>query len=369
MLGAIRGAPTPKMPPVRKPADARVDTVLSLAAQIERQRVGCEMAGSPLYGRILAVVADDVAAGGPCRDVLAPYADAPGGDAVILRFLAGVHDLVLAGAAPALAAHYPSVGGRPGADLAATFVATVGDHRDELTEAMTRSVQTNEPGRAVALLAGYLRLAELGLPLRILELGASGGLNLWFDRYRYEADGLAFGPDDAPLRFVDPYRGRAPRLDLDLTVESRRGCDLDPIDVRSDAGRRRLRSLVWPDQPDRRDRLDRAIATVAPLDPMIDRADAVTWLRDHLEPTPGTCTVVVHSIMLQYLAPDARRDLVDVVDQAGRRATPDAPVAWLRMEPGGDVAETRLTVWPGAVPRSVATSAYHGPPVALVGAT
>ena len=78
---------------------------------IELQRLGCELAGSPLYARVLDAVASDVRAGGPTNDLLAPHAGAPVGDAVLLRLLGGVHRLVLDGAVPALAVHYPSVGG------------------------------------------------------------------------------------------------------------------------------------------------------------------------------------------------------------------------------------------------------------------
>lgn len=338
----------------------------SLAAQIERQRGGCERAGSPLYTRLLEDVAADLRVGGPCSALLVPHGGAAPGDALLLRFLAGVHDLVLAGDAPALATHYPSVGGRPGRGLRAALTATVEDHGDALAAALHRPVQTNEAGRSVALLAGYLALAAtVDLPLRILEIGASAGLNLCFDRFRTEAGSHGFGPPDAPLRFVDPYVGAAPDLDRRVPVAERRGCDLDPIDASTDGGRRRLRSFVWADQLDRLDRLDAALGAIGEP-PEVDRADGLDWLVERLEaPTPGRCTVVVHAIVLQYLAPDRRAQLLEVIDAAGARADHEAPFAWLRTEPGGAVAETRLTVWPGGVPTVVATSGFHGPPVTL----
>jgi hypothetical protein len=338
----------------------------ALAEVIELQRLGCELAGSPLYAEVLDAVAADVAAGGPCLSVLAPHARAPVGDAVLLRLLAGVHHLVLAGRAPDLAAHYPSVGGTPQAGLGAAFVATVARHVDHLAVATQQGVQTNEVGRSVALLCGVLRATRPGLPVRLLEVGASAGLNLHLDRYRYEAAGWRFGPVDSPLVFVDPFVGRSPDDDPGLQVVARRGCDLAPIPPETPEGRRRLRSFVWPDQRDRAARLDAALEVASRRPVAIDRADAVTWLRRMLaEPASGVLTVVMHSITFQYLSAASRRALLTVLDDAGRRATPDAPLAWVRMEPGGDRAEVRLTEWPSGRVELVAHSAYHGPPVSL----
>ncbi|MBX3286301.1 MAG: DUF2332 domain-containing protein [Actinobacteria bacterium] len=341
----------------------------ALLETIENQRLGCELAGSPLYADLLDAVADDVVADGPCAGLLAPLAGARYGDAVLLRLLAAVHELVLEGEAPELAAHYPSAGGSPGPAAGRAFVAEVARHRDRIAGQLGRGVQTNEVGRSVPLLTGYLALAPAGLPLRILEVGASAGLNLRFDRYRYEAGGAGFGPPDSPLRFVDPWAGRVPPLDRRIEVATREGCDLDPIDPTTDAGRLRLRSYLWPDQPQRRARLDAALAVAAQVAAPVERADAASWLAHRLrEPAVGCVTVVVHSIVLQYLSVEDRSAVLGLLDDAGARATPEAPLVWLRMEPGGDQAETRVTLWPGGTTHLVARSSYHGPPVALVDA-
>ena len=100
----------------------------------------------------------------------------------------------------------------------------------------------------------------------------------------------------------------------------------------------------------------------------VARARAADWLDEVLaSPVHGVATVVSHSIVLQYLAPAEQARLIDRVAAAGEAATPHAPVAWLRLEPGGDRAELRLTRWPGGDTRLLATSAYHGPPVAWRG--
>lgn len=340
----------------------------SLAELIRFQAAGCEAAGSPLYARVLAAVRDQVDSGGFLAGLLEPLSDTGVGDAAILQFLAAVHEAVLAGDCPDLAAQYPSTGGKPDDDLEAVFLAVTEELGDRVAPTHLRPVQTNEVGRSAALLAGYLTIAARGLPLRILEVGASAGLNLRFDRYRYEADGRSFGPADSPLVFSNPYEGSIPVLDRHLEVVERRGCDLNPIDPASAAGKLRLRSLVWPDHVERRNRLDAALEVAAGFPVIVDEADAVQWLADRLaEPVPGTVTVVAHSIVLQYLPNADRQAMLEVIEEAGRRADRESPVAWLRMEPGGDHAEIRLISWPDPAPLLLGTSTYHGPPVTWFG--
>lgn len=337
----------------------------ALQETIETQRLGCELAGSDLYSDVLRAVGADVARAGPLADLLEPVARAPFGDAVLLRLLGALHLLVLDGRAPDLARHFPSAGGDPGPGLADAVVAAAAEHATEIGSLLTQGVQTNEVGRSAALLGGYLELARLGLPLRILEVGASAGLNLLFDRYRYlTADGATFGPEASPLVFDRPWFAAAPDLSVRLEVEERRGSDIAPISVATAEGRLRLRSFVWPDQPVRMARLDAALAVAQHDPPIVDAAPAPSWLRSQLEVgRPGCCTVVSHSIMFQYLSASARQEMLAIIDAAGQAATDGAPLGWLRLEPGGDQAELRLTVWPGGVSRVLATSAYHGPPV------
>lgn len=343
----------------RAPAD--------LTELLELQRTVCRSLGSEVYDRLLRATIMQLERPGPVRELLLPHADDPFGSALALRFLGAVHRLVLDGSAPDLAHHYPSVGGTPGPGLEQAFEAVVGDHQVSLAEGIEAGIQTNEVGRSAALAGGLLEVARAGMPLRVLEIGASAGLNLRWDRYRYEAGGAAFGPPDSPVRFVDPWVDRHPRLDVAVDVIERAGCDRSPIDATTAEGRLLLRSFVWPDLTDRLHRLDRAIE-VAVLEPApVERADAARWLAGKLAlPAAGTATVVVHSIVLQYLAAETQMAVHAAITEAGARATLHAPVAWVRMEPGRDGAEVRSTAWPGGADRLLAVSAYHGPPVRWV---
>lgn len=346
---------------------------LPLTDVLALQQAACEQAGSSLYARILAGMADDVRAGGTCAQILRPWAGNAMADAVPLRFLAAVHALVLTGRAPALARFYPSAGGTDEGDPVPAFLAVASEHRADIDAAMPLAVQTNEVGRAAALFGGFHVVARRwGLPLRQLEVGASAGLLLRWDRYGYRArtgtpDELRWGPTDG-LVFDEPWVDRLPGVADDLVVAERRGCDQAPIDPTTDEGATRLRSFLWPDQVDRLARLDAAIEVARRVPVAVDRADAADWIEAQLaEPAPGRATVVHHSIVLQYLSRDTFLRLRAAIEQAGAAATPDAPVHWLRMEPAGDVADVRLSTWPGRHgghdEQLLATTGYHGPPV------
>jgi hypothetical protein len=127
---------------------------------------------------------------------------------------------------------------------------------------------------------------------------------------------------------------------------------------------------VWPGQDERFALLRAALDIARQVPPVVDRADAADWLDAQLaDPVPGVATVVYHSIFWQYLDGPTRDRIVATLGEAGRRATADAPLAWLRLEPAesGHPAELRLATWDGAAgsghDRLLATSGFHGGPV------
>ncbi|MBV8952423.1 MAG: DUF2332 domain-containing protein [Actinobacteria bacterium] len=339
-----------------------------MADQLALQAVGCDALGSPFYGELLRRMIDDVLAGGPAWEVLGPYADRPFDDAYRLRLLGGIQRLVLAGEAPDLAEHYPSAGGD--GDVDAAWAGVRGLLRDPpagVLDALTRPPQTNEVGRSVALVPGFLVVArDTGLPLSLLELGSSAGLNLRVEHYRYEANGAGWGRPRSPVRFVDLWTDGTPPLDTPAVIASRRGCDRHPIDASDPESRLTLLSYVWPGQTDRFELL-RAALDVARDDPVrIDRQDAGEWVAGRLrERAPGTAAIVFHSIVWGYFDEHTAQAVRDALFEAGRAATPDAPLAWLRLEPAeaGIPVELRVTLWPGGEERLLATAGFHLGPV------
>jgi hypothetical protein len=338
----------------------------ALVAAFEAQAQACAAAGSPLYGALLNGAAADLAAGGAVADVVADDDEEPYTSALALRFMGAVHRLVLEGRAPELAARYPTVGGVPErSDPVPLLLATVAEHRAELRQRLPAGVQTNEVGRSAVLVGGYARVAaRCGLPLRLLEIGASAGLNLRFDHYHYDTGPGRFGDPTSPVRFQGVWEGDPPDLSAPLQVAERRGCDRCPVDPTTEEGRITLLSYVWADQADRVARLEAAIEVARRVPASIERSDAAPWLEAHLAvPAPGTATVVAHTIVVQYLTPQGRRRVLAAIEAAGAGAHDGAPVAWLRMEPAGERAELRLTTWPGGHEELMASAGYHGRPI------
>ena len=338
----------------------------SLLRRVRLQAGYCRGAGSPLTADVLDAAADDLVAGGPVADLLRPLADDPPGSVPALRLAGALHRLVLERRAPELALHYPSVGGTPG-DVGPAAIRTVREHLDELRELVRRPVQTNEVGRSSALLGVLVGIQQrTRLPIRLLELGASGGLNLLVDRYAHEvADGVVLGDPASPVRLERPWQGKHPAYVTPQVVE-RRGCDPRPLDPTSTADRLTLTSYVWADQVHRFERLRAALQVAAQDPPVVERSGAAAFLeRELADPRQGVVTVVWHSVVRQYVAPAEREAMDALLERAGRRATRDAPLAHVDLEPEKGEPRFLLSLrgWPGGRRRVLAECQGHGPPV------
>ena len=318
-----------------------------------------------LYGELLAVLADDLEAGGPTLDIVRGHLDAPRGQATSLRLLAGMHRVVLRGEEPELAAFYPTTGGdRPFAEVGEHVRPVLERHAEELRLALDLAPQTNEVGRSALLAVGLFEaVRRTGLRrVRLLEPGASAGLNLNVDHYRFTGPGWAWGPEDSPLQLDTDAAGVRPE---ELEVVARRGCDLAPVDASTPEGARYLTSFVWPFDVARHARLAAALEVARAHPVTVDRAPAASWLAEQLAvpADDGVLTVVWQSITQQYW-PAAESA---AVEQTIAEARSRMPLAHIHMEgvPPQDGAytieehgpQTRLD---GDV---LARSHHHGPPV------
>lgn len=350
---------------------------------IRHQAASCRTLGSPFYGHLLEQVALDLSSGGPTATVLAGHEHDPGPSGLALRLMAAVHRLVLTGGAPALAAHYPSVGGDGSA--AAAWPALRGaleEHVQDIRERLGSPPQTNEVGRSAALFGGLLQVLSRAdypdLPVRLVEIGSSAGLNLLADHFTYRAaaGGGWPGPGDADTAGthsttvqLDPaWESRPLGIPTAVQVVERLGCDLDPIDPCSRGGALSLLSCVWPDQRHRLHRLRGALALAQEHDVTLVRSGGGDFL-DRLELREGHHTVVWHSVMWQYVPAEEQEHMLDRLVALGAATGPERTLTHLAFEPrrleprGRHRFVVAATTWPGGTERLLGEAPPHGVPV------
>ena len=243
------------------------------------------------------------------------------------------------------------------------------EHRDELRALLHQPPQTNEVGRAAALIGGLCHVvAWRPMPLRLNEIGASAGLNLRADQFRIELpDGRGVGPADSPVVLRDAWQGHPPTVDVPLQVVERAGCDVAPADPLTEDGRLQVTSYVWPDQSARLARLRGAFTVAAQVPATVTREHARDFVR-RLELVPGTTTVVWHSVMWQYLESAERADVASRIEELGEAADDSSGFAHLQLEPRRRTPESErdmllvLRTWPGGDERILATAHGHGVP-------
>jgi hypothetical protein len=346
-----------------------------LEKRLRQQAEQCANYGSPLMEALLIGAADDLRDGGVVADLLAPHADDPAGSVPSLRFAGAMHRLVLERKAPELALHYPSVGGTaPVRDLWSAAERACREHLPALRELLKRTVQTNEVGRSAALFGALLMV---GGPIRLLEIGASAGLNLRCDAFAYAlSTGRVYGDMSSPLRLVDPWGGSIAAGASFPEIVERSGCDPNPIDPSTLEGRLTLTSYVWADQIERLERLRAALKIARLVPAVVVQAGALEFLTRELAELPEAQTTVVwHSVIWQYVDPDERTAIDALLEQAGARATESRRLVRVSLEPQRVVGsheflfQVHIQSWPGGERVLVANASGHGPPVVWNGAS
>jgi hypothetical protein len=238
--------------------------------------------------------------------------------------------------------------------------------RDAVRAWLDRPPQTNEVGRAAALLGGLRHVAaEASLPVRLVEIGASAGLNLRADRFCVPGEAGRYGDPSSPVVLAGAWQ-RQPPPDAPVEITGRTGGDRAPIDPTTDQGRLALAAYVWPDQADRMERLRGALA-VAALVPADLRQEAASDTLRRTVLAEGSWTVLWHSIVRQYLDDAQRAAVSEGITRLGAAATPSARFAWLSLEPHRRTANgeclVTLTTWPGGSGRVLGSASPHGLPV------
>ncbi len=327
---------------------------MAVAAALAQQARFCATLGAPFTGALCRVLAHAVPPESRTGQRLAAWPGEPMTDALPMRLTGALHWLVRGGRAPGLANLYPPAPMPDDAALGAAVAALLADPAADVAIAafLDSPPQTNEVGRAGALVPGLLCVAAAtGLPLALMELGASAGLNLNMDRFAHDLGGVMAG-DPASDVIVRPHWQGPPPPAAPLQVVARAGVDIAPLDAADPAVAERLLAFIWADQPERLVRTQAAIALARRHPPPLARGDAADWLEAMLRPAEGVATVVYHSIAFQYFPPAVQARIIARLQAMGAAATPARPLAWLRLEmddPANPALPAiRLTLWRGA---------------------
>lgn len=184
---------------------------------------------------------------------------------------------------------------------------------------LARRTQTNEPARCATLLPALALLPE---PLALIEVGASAGLCLLYDAWRYHYVGSSAdmwsGPAASPLTLTCQVDGPLPLPERVPVIAWRAGLDLNPIDAADPDAQRWLQALVWPEHHERAERLRVALEVAATAPPRVERGDLLEDVGALVAQAPAGSTVVVaHSATLAYLDGRDRACFVSLLQDLG----------------------------------------------------
>ncbi len=245
---------------------------------------------SPLYARVAVALSES-------DEALRAIEAAPARKRHPTVILAALHDLALAGRAPAVAAAYAAADCDAAARAAIDTLLQMAD--SVVAIAVRRKLRTNETGRCAVL---YPAIAEAARrvgasAVGLIDVGCSAGLNLNLNVDRVGitySNGQSLGDPSSPVQLSSSIVGDRPLPTRAMPeVVARVGVDLDPVDVTDADDARWLRACLWPDQPERIARLDAAIALAATAPPLLLRGDPVDLLPDAFARVPADALPVV----------------------------------------------------------------------------
>jgi hypothetical protein len=279
---------------------------------------------SPLYERVALALSESDAA-------LRAIEAAPARRRSPTLILAALHDLALAGRAPALAAAYAAADGDAAAGAAIDTLLSMTD--SVVAIARRRQMRPNEIGHGAVL---YPAIAEAARrvgasAVGLIDVGASAGLNLTVDRVGITySNEQSLGDPSSPVQLSSSIVGDRPIPTRAMPeVVARVVVDLDPVDVTDADDARWLRACLWPDQPEPLARLEAEMALAATAPPLLLPGDAVKVLPDAFARVPADALPVVTTTWALSRFPlESRLRFLHRLDEAAAGRA----VAWVSAE-------------------------------------
>ena len=242
---------------------------------------------SPLYEHLSLAIAKD-------PEMLSLAAHCRKGERAPNLFFAAVHLLFLKGTRHPLSLYYQGLSGSSLGtdDPYPTFRSFCLEYDEEIRSLISaRLVQTNEVSRCACLVPAFVLVSRgaKGRPLHLVEIGASAGLNLLWDRYAYDYGEMRrCGDMNSPVQIKCAVKGNSipPLPERFPDVSARVGIDVNPLDVSDREHALWLRALVWPEHSERAELLRRALQVARQNQPTLIRGDGVESLPAVIEAVP-----------------------------------------------------------------------------------
>lgn len=346
---------------------------VTIPEALRQQAIWCTAFDSPFTAALCETMAADYEAGGIIADLTQGWMTHPIQDALALRLAGALHAIVLTDPDGSLAQVWPQQGRAWSMAEAWPVARATLRERESWARAFLKSPpQTNEVRRAMGLWPGLATAAQaFDGPMDVLELGASAGLNLNIDRFHYNGGSWQWHSPIAGPRVAlsTQWMGPAPRFPDHVAIRNRAACDQNPLNAALAEDRLRLRAYIWPDQPERLERVNAAMEIAQAQSITPEKGDAADWIKAKLAArAKDALTVIYHSVFFQYPPQSVRDAITHAIETEGARATPAAPLAWLRFEPGGILGHAQqganmvleLIEWPSGRRRVLAELDPHG---------
>lgn len=290
---------------------------------------------SPLYEHVAVALSES-------DEALRAIEAAPAGKRHPTVILAALHDLALAGRAPALAAAYAAADGDAAAGAAIDTLLRMTD--SVVAIAVRRQTRTNETGRCAVL---YPAIAEAARwvganAVGLIDVGCSAGLNLNVDRVGITySNGQSLGDPSSPVQLSSSIVGDRPIPTRAMPeVVARVGVDLDPVDVTDadDAPMVARLPVAGSAGAGREARSGDGTTSTAP--PLLLQGDAVEVVPDAFSRVPANALPIVTTTWaLSHFPLESRLRFLHRLDEAAAGRA----VAWVSAE-GVGVAPTIPTL-------------------------
>ena len=244
--------------------------------------------GSPLHARVAVALSESA-------DALRAIATVPARRRQPRLVLAVLHDLALAGRAPALAAAYAAGDDDAAAGAAVDTLLRMTD--SVVAVAVRRRTRTLDTACCAVLYPAVAEAARrVGADaVGLIDVGSSAGLDVHVDRVGIAySNGQALGDPSSPVRLSSSVVGdRLLPAGAVPEVVARIGVDVDPIDLSNADDARWLRACLPPDQPEEVAGIDAATAMAAADPPLMLRGNPVELLPAALARVPADALPVV----------------------------------------------------------------------------